>query len=1004
MLVHQLELENLLSSKNEIDLDCLDALRQQGADIYALDEKGRPLFWKLTHRPHEEKLIHLLDVGKLDGDIKNKQGHSLLELLLQDTDNYIELITCLIRTLPREALSRPILSKDRFNKDRTFHRPLAKALLIGPHYHLIDLIEARGVSLPLPSKKREDFDSVSHYFRYLEGNVEFYLAYKDNPELLRLRGDASETIVFHMLENDSDRISCCNLAYLLKQNPKVLLDKDQNNSTPVHVATERCVRDYMNTVIFPSMIIPALQKLPEFDYSQLNAKGQSPLHNLARASCQRRFFSVSNRLPEFLYRMYACDLKISETPPKTPNPLNTSRTAIFYLDKQREIPQWTCNLTEKETISIIVFNPEDDVSLALNHLSTLKDDKQQHEIMTKYAQTLFQGLSDYIEITSIDVNVFSSSGSTPFYYAVNFQNFDAAYSLLANGANPLLSANPDRDPINMIDRFLVELKDALFQPKWGQKNETIQRNIEKWNALRKAATIGYAERLIMKGDVENSVLACKRVRKNDAGYEQAQYLLAEILLNKAMDEAFSSEQKANLHYLVLPYYINASGKDKALVARRDRFLRKMYQLSETTPAEEMQLFVDQFKRETKAAEMIQRIFRKSQQVSKPVAEKAIHKPKAVFDYLSDLTIVLEKLENLYGDISSLSEKQHNLLIQRLKSIIGDAVIHNDVENEKIALDLLVGLYQEMEYCNPEKAEVLSNQIMVIMDELAEKGSCQASLFAVSVYEKEAENAVYKEKIKDHLLRLVDSHDFEKKIKALETLEHDYQLKIPCEISPQLFGYLSDKIVNDTQGMEPSNEAWVKWAITFFQLDPNGIQHDGFSLMRAAAGYASKDMMHFLVENKGDINHQSGGMTPLEQALQAGNANNVDFLLGLGAKIDVSNVLLLEEAINNGAAVYGTSFEQRFQIFKRLITEGVAVSDTALKNAETLQERFRSCNVPAKIATAYVPLIKDALEKQTNVASLQAASLASVSDAKETFFASKNPNTKPTQDEQQRNRP
>ncbi len=87
----------------------------------------------------------------------------------------------------------------------------------------------------------------------------------------------------------------------------------------------------------------------------------------------------------------------------------------------------------------------------------------------------------------IDLNVLSSSGSTAFFYAVNFVHLNEANTLLEAGANPNLSGAPDRDPVaqigELIDAYQTELANNNHSPA---KNALIIEYIEAVTALKKS--------------------------------------------------------------------------------------------------------------------------------------------------------------------------------------------------------------------------------------------------------------------------------------------------------------------------------------------------------------------------------------------------------------------------------------------------------------------------------------------------------------------------------------
>lgn len=58
----------------------------------------------------------------------------------------------------------------------------------------------------------------------------------------------------------------------------------------------------------------------------------------------------------------------------------------------------------------------------------------------------------------IDINQTSSSGSTAFYYTINWLNLNEANTLLKNKADPHLYKKDDRNPIKEIDNKINELK------------------------------------------------------------------------------------------------------------------------------------------------------------------------------------------------------------------------------------------------------------------------------------------------------------------------------------------------------------------------------------------------------------------------------------------------------------------------------------------------------------------------------------------------------------------
>ena len=83
------------------------------------------------------------------------------------------------------------------------------------------------------------------------------------------------------------------------------------------------------------------------------------------------------------------------------------------------------------------------------------------------------------------LDVISSSGSTAFYYAVNFCHFAEANALLDAGANPMLYGNKERDPLSMIDQHLQTFSQALLEIKSKDSHDCINAVIDELNELKK---------------------------------------------------------------------------------------------------------------------------------------------------------------------------------------------------------------------------------------------------------------------------------------------------------------------------------------------------------------------------------------------------------------------------------------------------------------------------------------------------------------------------------------
>jgi|GEM_PF-6463845 FOG: Ankyrin repeat len=63
------------------------------------------------------------------------------------------------------------------------------------------------------------------------------------------------------------------------------------------------------------------------------------------------------------------------------------------------------------------------------------------------------------------LDTLSTSGSTAFYYAINFCHFAEAKSLLEAGANPILFGSEQRNPVSMLEEHIACLKDILSKPE-----------------------------------------------------------------------------------------------------------------------------------------------------------------------------------------------------------------------------------------------------------------------------------------------------------------------------------------------------------------------------------------------------------------------------------------------------------------------------------------------------------------------------------------------------------
>lgn len=82
-----------------------------------------------------------------------------------------------------------------------------------------------------------------------------------------------------------------------------------------------------------------------------------------------------------------------------------------------------------------------------------------------------------------EVNLFSDSGATAFWYAVNHAYFAEAHALLDAGADPFLTSIPGRDPGAMLCEHLQFFQNARSQEKYADEIEKINYLLEKFTIL-----------------------------------------------------------------------------------------------------------------------------------------------------------------------------------------------------------------------------------------------------------------------------------------------------------------------------------------------------------------------------------------------------------------------------------------------------------------------------------------------------------------------------------------
>jgi hypothetical protein len=81
-------------------------------------------------------------------------------------------------------------------------------------------------------------------------------------------------------------------------------------------------------------------------------------------------------------------------------------------------------------------------------------------------------------VPNLDLNVLSKSGSTAFYYCLNWVNLNGAKFLIDKGANPRLYKKKNRNPIKLINEYIKSSKEMLRDKKFKNKHSSIKTNLK----------------------------------------------------------------------------------------------------------------------------------------------------------------------------------------------------------------------------------------------------------------------------------------------------------------------------------------------------------------------------------------------------------------------------------------------------------------------------------------------------------------------------------------------
>ncbi len=221
----------------------------------------------------------------------------------------------------------------------------------------------------------------------------------------------------------------------------------------------------------------ALRKTPEI-ISAVDENGMTLLHHAARIG----FMMGSNSASLIHYLLFTapgCDFNIKDHNGNTP--LHIAAECCSDRVTQTYIFANYVRSAVKTDFDFSILNKQ---GQAVIHIAA----------RTSYIDYVFGGLRINIHhllnnVKNIDVDILSSSGSTAFYYAVNWLHLKDAKALLDAGANPLLCGLPDREPLQQINAHIDDFTAELNSEPNENKREMYQNMIDNLTELKQRVLV-----------------------------------------------------------------------------------------------------------------------------------------------------------------------------------------------------------------------------------------------------------------------------------------------------------------------------------------------------------------------------------------------------------------------------------------------------------------------------------------------------------------------------------
>ena len=938
----EIELVNLFS--HELDSNADEKLARmkhliviENANINQLysrnnyDSYKYPLFWELKYRP--KFIFQLADAQLINFNMKDTKGYSILESILNEaaqTSDLMhpaakELIEYLCKNLPLESFTdeSPVLKN---------FSAIHYLIYIKPSYHLLDLLLARGIKLPLPKITLDLYKNIDDYIDSICKTADFYLAYQADPSIIYLRGKDNKSIIFYLLSETDHSHGQRNLSYLLQKHPNMLFDKDDNNSTALHFAALKC--NDIDIKVFETIIIPALYQVENPNVSLLDYFGYTALHYLIIQNAN------IDLLDDFLSASIGYKIKFVENILQLPTDILQEKTAYFYYNNEIEPPSWFCRIMNPTMIDLDLSEYIQAINV-LEPLQTMRNYDREPYIK-EIAHVLFEVLENYVTLNSSGINTLSESGATALFFALKNQNIQAAKTLLDYGANPTIYGDIKNNPIFIIDLLL----------QYEEISEYIQQGLR---ILRKLATIDYAEKQFNYGDFDTVINICSQIKSNNPNYAKAQELMGFALVMKGLDDETISNHQEKMRILALPYYIRSvQNGGTQLQGMRDQALRNIYHLPEDATPETLDEKAMQFMQEMMAASKIQKSWSKYQGKytnsphENPTFIELFHK----LDYRNIAHVIIE----------NITPKQKELLSKHLQSIILYAIQENFHELEQSAID--------------KDLEIHTLDAVNTLRELSQLGSDYAS-FKLLCFMNEIKQA---EKL-EMALRLANSKQCAYQLEAIHFLDR-YNIYVDVELTADLSTLIISEIfkkINDERVSE------VQWLIERFKPDLNqlyqiptfkNIKH---SIMEyAASANNNPQLLEVLVRNGADLNLQHKNRSPLSEAVISGKLLNVIKLIELGANAnidapgayDINKKSIIARSLEQWLTAYKSSIKDRFLITQALVQAGARVTAADLEYTKKIQRE--AARYPESYLkdldggiNCYVNLIETALQSQEN---------------------------------------